>query len=161
MRVARLPVRHVLASQSDAQPGARGLGIGLTLVRRLAELHGGTVQAQSEGLGKGSQFVVRLPLAGAATSAAVPGPSDPRPLASRRILVVDDNSDSAVTLSNLLERKGNDVRVAQDGVEAVALAEEFRPDIIVMDVGMPNMDGYEATRQIRQKPWGKRSSSWP
>jgi PAS domain S-box-containing protein len=133
-----------------------GLGIGLTLVRRLAEMHGGTVQAQSEGLGKGSQFVVRLPLAGAALGAAVACPPGPRTVSSRRMLVVDDNLDSIATWKGLLEHKGNDVRVAHDGVEAVAIAEEFRPDVILMDVGMPNMNGYEATRQIRQKPWGKK-----
>ncbi|HEX4072444.1 MAG TPA: ATP-binding protein [Planctomycetaceae bacterium] len=132
-----------------------GLGIGLTLVRRLAEMHGGTVQAQSEGLGKGSQFVVRLPLAGAALGDAVACAPGPRTVSSRRMLVVDDNLDSIATLKGLLQHKGNDVRVAHDGVEAVAIAEEFRPDVILMDVGMPNMNGYEATRQIRQKPWGK------
>jgi PAS domain S-box-containing protein len=132
-----------------------GLGIGLTLVRRLVELHGGTVEAQSEGIGKGSEFVVRLPLAGNALGTAAACPPGPRTVSGRRILVVDDNPDSVATLKGLLQHKGHDVRVAHDGVDAVAIAEEFRPDVILMDVGMPKMNGNEATQRIRQAPWGK------
>jgi CheY-like chemotaxis protein/nitrogen-specific signal transduction histidine kinase len=135
-----------------------GLGIGLTLVRRLVELHGGTVNAQSEGPGKGSEFIVRLPVAKGAEkkvrkqndknekNAAIP---------KFRVLVVDDNRDSGHTLSLLLKIKGHEVRTAGDGLEAVATAKEFRPDIILMDVGMPNLNGYEATQRIRETSWGK------
>ncbi len=135
-----------------------GLGIGLTLVRRLVELHGGTVNAQSEGPGKGSEFIVRLPLANG-TEKKVRGQiaenKQEAAIPKFRILVVDDNHDSGHTLSMLLQIKGHEVRTASDGLEAIATAEEFRPEIILMDVGMPKLNGYEATRRLREKPFGK------
>ena len=131
-----------------------GLGIGLTVVRRLVELHGGSINAQSEGLGKGSEFVVRLP---AAADSAGPRTStraaSDKSVSKRRILVVDDNKDSGDTLGILLRTKGHDVRMARDGLQAVEVAGEFLPEIILMDVGMPKMNGYDATRRIRQMPW--------
>jgi PAS domain S-box-containing protein len=128
-----------------------GLGIGLTLVRRLVELHGGTVAAHSKGHGQGSEFVVRLPRAAAPESTAEPpatsvAPGD-RP--RRRILVVDDNHDSAKSLAMLLRLQGNDVRTAHDGLEAVEVAAELQPAVIVMDIGLPKLNGYEAARRIR------------
>ncbi len=144
--------RQVDRSRDRAQGG---LGIGLTLVRRLVELHGGTINAQSEGPGKGSEFVVRLPMADSTGSTKSPHVASSVDLSKRRILVVDDNRDSADTLTALLRIKGNDVRIARDGLDAVEIAAEFVPEIILMDVGMPKLNGYEATRHIRQMPWGK------
>ena len=133
-----------------------GLGIGLTLARRLVEMHGGTVNAQSEGTGKGSEFTVRLPLPSAdkRTSEARRCTAD-TPVVKRRILVVDDNKDSGDTLCILLRHKGHDVWTARDGLEAVLKAGELLPEIILMDVGMPKLNGYEATRRIRETPSGK------
>ena len=133
-----------------------GLGIGLTLVRRLVELHGGTISAQSEGPGKGSEFVVRLPIAKADKRTAKGSPRTSKAAAVRcRVLVVDDNEDSGDTLTILLRSKGHDVRSACDGLEAIRMAEEIRPEIILMDVGMPKLNGYDATRRIRELPGGK------
>ncbi|MCW1886057.1 PAS domain-containing protein [Luteolibacter flavescens] len=131
-----------------------GLGIGLTLVQRLVDLHGGSVQALSDGLGHGSEFVVRLPLCTREDSgeASIAGPEMPPP-APRRILVVDDNLDAAETLSLSLTIGGNEVRTAHDGEDCIAAAAAFLPDIILMDIGMPRMDGYEAAREIRRQPW--------
>ena len=144
----------------DREPEAAqdGLGIGLTLVRRLVELHGGTVTAQSEGLNRGSTFVVRLPLWEAATApaeihAAVAESSDSA--ARRKILVVDDNRDSAMSLSLLLELDGHDVRRAYDGLEALEIADHFRPEVTLLDIGMPKLDGYGAARELRQREWAK------
>jgi PAS domain S-box-containing protein len=131
-----------------------GLGIGLTLVRRLVELHGGTINAQSEGVGKGSEFVVQLPLARVDSRSASPPITTAPPLSRRRILVVDDNKDAGQTLALLLRTKGHDLRTAYDGLEAVDVAGDFQPEIILMDLGMPRLNGYEATRRIRQLPSG-------
>jgi PAS domain S-box-containing protein len=141
-----------------------GLGIGLTLVRRLVEMHGGSVTAQSDGPGKGSEFSVRLPLAPKAKSRSqaktrAGGPSANHASSStapqRRILVVDDNRDAGDTLGMLLRLKGHDVHIARDGLEAVDATTEFRPDVILMDVGMPRLNGYDATRRIRQLRGGR------
>ncbi len=133
-----------------------GLGIGLTLVRRLVELHGGTVNAQSEGLGKGSEFIVRLPIAteGVLVSKAANRDAgwDTKRL---RILVADDNKDAGETLSLYLRIKGHQVRTVRDGAEAVELAPNFRPQVVLMDIGMPNLNGYDATRAIRRMACGK------
>jgi PAS domain S-box-containing protein len=133
-----------------------GLGIGLALVKGLVELHGGTVEAESAGPGRGSVFTVRLPIEAAPPAAEAP-PAAGLPGAAvsrRRILVADDNLDSAATMSELLRVLGAEVRTANDGLEAVEVAEAFRPDAILMDVGMPRLDGRDATRRIRQAPWG-------
>jgi CheY-like chemotaxis protein len=141
----------------SSEPHAQsGLGVGLTLVRRLIEMHGGTVEAHSEGLGKGSQFILRLPVetAKAEEAAAVVAPragNDVR----RRILVVDDNIDSAESMVMMLELAGHDVAMAHDGEQAVALAKEFQPEIAFLDLGMPVLNGYEAARSIREQPWGR------
>jgi PAS domain S-box-containing protein len=126
-----------------------GLGIGLTLERSLVELHGGTVEARSEGLGRGSEFVVRLPLEAAPAASA--GKAGPQTLSiQRRILVVDDSRDAAVMLATLLGLLGAEVDVATDGMSALEQVRERRPDLVFLDIGMPGMDGYEVARRIRQ-----------
>jgi PAS domain S-box-containing protein len=134
-----------------------GLGIGLSIVKRLVEMHGGTVEARSGGLGQGSEFVVRLPvLAPAAEAARGPEAADGGGvMARRRILVADDNEDSAASLAMMLSLMGNEVHTAHDGVEAVEAAAAFRPEVILLDIGMPRMNGYDACRAIREQPWGK------
>jgi PAS domain S-box-containing protein len=131
-----------------------GLGIGLFLVRGLVEQHGGRVQARSEGLGLGSEFAVRLPLAPEAAPAprAVAEPGS-RSSVRRRILVADDNKDSADSLATMLSLMGHDTRAAYDGPDAIQEAASYRPDVIVLDVGMPTLDGYETARRIRSEPW--------
>ena len=133
-----------------------GLGIGLTLVRTLVEMHGGTVSVHSEGVGHGTEFVVRLPVLREFTD-AVPEPADTPPPAAvrRRILIVDDSEDAAESLSMLLQFSGHETTTAHDGLEAVATAERWRPDAILLDIGLPRMNGYEACRRIRQEPWGR------
>ncbi|HEX5047940.1 MAG TPA: ATP-binding protein [Gammaproteobacteria bacterium] len=129
-----------------------GLGIGLTLVRSLVEMHGGSVEARSEGMGKGSEFVVTLPVTEVHIAdtgeRAVPMPA----FAARRILVVDDNRDAADTLGMLLETLGATVEVAHGGQMALDALERFAPDTVLLDIGMPGMDGYEVARRIRLRP---------
>jgi signal transduction histidine kinase/CheY-like chemotaxis protein len=135
----------------------RGLGIGLHLVKRLVELHGGEATAQSAGLGKGSEITVKLPLATDALHAAPPAPSalELTQVPARRILVVDDNVDAAQSLAMLLDVCGHETHIAHDGPDAVEAAERLRPDVILLDIGLPRMNGFEACRQIRQRPWSK------
>jgi PAS domain S-box-containing protein len=134
-----------------------GLGVGLSIVKRLVELHGGNVEARSEGYGKGSEFVVRLPVLRSVVPAQADGAGSPQARAPsrRRILVVDDNVDSARSLAMILRLMGSEVRAAHNGEEGLAAAEEFRPDLILMDIGMPRLNGYDAARRIRQQPWGR------
>jgi signal transduction histidine kinase len=135
-----------------------GLGIGLALVRRLVEMHGGTVTAASEGENQGSEFVVRLPLAARAADAAeAPAPvsTSSAPRAGRRVLVVDDNRDSARTMTLLLRKMGNEVATAYDGAEAVEAAASFSPDVVLLDIGLPVLNGYDAARAIRARANGK------
>jgi len=135
-----------------------GLGIGLALVKGLVELHEGTVEARSEGLGLGAEFVVTLPLPDGARSPAVSGSSLARretPARTVRILVADDNRDAAASLATLLQLEGHEITVANDGRSALAAAEAFRPHVALLDIGMPKLNGYEVARQIRAEPWGK------
>jgi two-component system CheB/CheR fusion protein len=129
---------------------AGGLGVGLTLVRSLVTMHGGTVTARSEGEGRGSEFIVRLPLT---RQAAVEEPPPPRrrlPAAeAARVLVVEDNTDSRELLCELIEQSGFECRAAGGGVSALALVDEFRPDVAILDLGLPGMDGLEVARRIR------------
>ncbi len=133
-----------------------GLGIGLCLVKRLVEMHEGTVEARSEGTGLGSEFIVYLPEA----SLLVENSDEPihevkstNSAGNCRILVADDNHDSAETLSMMLTMMGNEVKIANDGLAAVKLAEDFRPNVIMLDIGMPMLNGYEACRRLREQPW--------
>lgn len=139
--------------------GAEGLGIGLALVRTLVELHGGSITAASAGEDKGSTFTVQLPLPPAEQSFDDCGvkQSEQRKQAKgmHRVLVVDDNKAAADLLSMVIKMTGNEVRTAGDGLRACEIAEDFLPDIILMDLGMPIMDGLEAARSIRKAPWGK------
>ncbi len=159
----RLPHVFEMFSHSEEPPGGPhegGLGIGLALVRNLVELHGGTVEARSAGRGRGAEFVVRLPREpepADSDATSEPGPAaageDRGP--SRRVLVVDDNRDAAETLALLLEMKGHEVHLAFDGREAVDRARELRPEVILLDIGMPKLDGYEAARLIRRQNGGR------
>jgi CheY-like chemotaxis protein len=124
--------------EQDAKPGYTGLGMGLAMVRRLAEMHGGSVKAESDGTGKGSRFSVRLP----AKSVELP----------LNILVVDDNRDAAESMGMLLGHLGADVRVAEDGTQALAAFEVHRPQVVFLDIGMPGMDGYELAGRMRAMP---------
>jgi CheY-like chemotaxis protein len=135
-----------------------GLGIGLTLVSRLVAMHGGTVEAHSEGAGRGSELVVRLPLAEAAKEEAPAAETREAapPVRARRILVVDDNRDSADTLGMLLGLQGHDVRTCYDGLTAIDVARTFRPEVALLDIGLPGLNGYEAARRIRESEDGKR-----
>ena len=155
---AALPTIFDMFSQVDRsiERSTGGLGIGLALVKGLVEMHGGTVTVFSAGPGQGSTFTVRLPLA--ADDAETDPPAEEAPAAGsrRRILVVDDNHDAAQSMAMMLQLLGNDVRTAHDGVSAVAAAERFRPDVILMDLGMPRLNGLDATRRIREQPWGTR-----
>ncbi len=178
-----LPRLFDMFTQGDVQPGQvqGGLGIGLALARRLTELHGGRLDAHSDGPGRGSEFVVRLPRGGEAGEGALhaasdvlpgvassgpPGPS-PWPLAEPplagpgaaaagwRVLVVDDNVDAAHTLALLLEITGHVVAIAHDGLDALSQAERFRPDVVLLDIGLPRLDGHEVARRLRQQDWGR------
>ena len=132
-----------------------GLGLGLTLVRRLVQMHDGRVEATSEGLGRGSRFVVHLPRsAESKVSSATPEPVE-APDAKLRVLVVDDNVDAADTLGDLLTLIGCSAKTAYGGEQAVIVAERFRPHLVFLDLGMPVVDGYEVARRIRQEPWGE------
>ena len=131
-----------------------GLGIGLALVQRLVEMHRGMVMAHSAGLGRGAEFTVRLPVLLSPARQPPPGPSKPADSPSRggRVLVVDDNEDSAAMLVRLLARSGHDVRSAYTGPTALDVAADFLPDVVLLDIGLPGIDGYEVARQLRQIP---------
>ncbi|MBY0277260.1 PAS domain-containing protein [Candidatus Binatia bacterium] len=134
---------------------AGGLGIGLTLVRQLVELHGGIVSAHSEGLGRGTEIRVRLPLAASGGVAAAPAaPAVAPPSGALRILVADDNRDNVETLALMLELQGHRVATAHDGVEALAAAERERPHVAFLDLGMPELNGYDVCRAVRALPFG-------
>jgi PAS domain S-box-containing protein len=145
-------------NQVDRRPerSQGGLGIGLALVRRLVDMHGGSVQASSDGPGKGSEFVVRLPvLAGVPETLTPTVPEKAAPSVRRRVLIVDDNRDAADALAMLLQHTGHDTFVAYDGPAAFTAAETHRPEVILLDIGLPGMSGHEVCRQMRAQVWGQ------
>lgn len=146
-----------LQVEGGSEMSGGGLGIGLALVKGLAELHGGTVEARSEGLGHGSEFIVHLPLVSANSTQPSPtaqeaNRADP---VRRKVLIVDDNVDAAESLSMLLELAGHDVRVAHLGRAALSQAQLFCPDVVLLDIGLPDLSGYEVARQLRQETWAR------
>jgi CheY-like chemotaxis protein len=160
--IAAEHLAHIFEMFSQVAPALErsqgGLGIGLALVRGLVELHGGKVEARSAGPGKGSEFIVRLPVLGTPiqpsqepSRAGAQSPAGTR----RRILVVDDNRDAVDSLALMFQLRGHDIEIAHDGLEAVQAAATFRPDVVLLDIGLPRMNGYEAARHIREQPWGK------
>lgn len=159
--IAADQVAHIfeMFTQLDASLERRqsGLGIGLTLVKTLTEMHGGIVEAHSAGMGLGSEFVVRLPIrvdTGDEVRTATAASSLPCTTALR-VLVVDDNQDAATSLASLLQLAGHETQVAHDGVEAMQAAASTKPDLILLDIGLPKLNGYEVARRIREQPWGR------
>ena len=153
---------HVFEMFSQAEPlyerSHEGLGIGLWLVKSLVEMQGGFITAQSDGVGKGSEFTVRLPvITSHMTIASGHAREDDESQRGKiyRILVVDDQKNAADILAKLLKKKGHDVQTAYDGEEALLAAETFRPEVVLLDIGMPKMNGYEVCRQIRKQPWSE------
>jgi PAS domain S-box-containing protein len=143
--------------QSASERAKSGLGIGLALARGLVQMHGGDIEALSDGPGKGSTFIIRLPAdQGTLVSPpAQPETSSKPETTKHRVLVADDTEDVAKSLAVLLRLEGHEVATAQDGLEAVEAAERMRPDLALLDLGMPKLDGYGACRRIREQPWGK------
>jgi CheY-like chemotaxis protein len=139
----------------SAERSQSGLGIGLTLVKRLTEMHGGTIEARSAGEGKGSEFIVRLPTLKKPAGDSERTKGEFESAAGRTIIVVDDNRDSAESLAMLLEISGNKAFMAHDGVEAIEAIKKHRPDVVLLDIGLPRMDGHEVCRYVREQPWGK------
>jgi CheY-like chemotaxis protein len=164
-----MPMIFNLFTQLDRTSGAAqsGLGIGLALVQRLVEMHGGSVTARSDGLGFGSEFVIRLPLfireriesgkpiqQPSALEQSMTNAEGTR--TQRRILVADDNNDALESLATLLQLSGHEVYTASNGAVALESAEQHRPEVALLDIGMPKLDGYEVARRIRAQPWGQR-----
>ena len=137
-----------IGSARDRSEG--GLGIGLALTKGLVELHGGTIHAHSPGLGRGSEFVVRLPRKPAPDSGGLAGLEGARPVVSRRVLIADDNRDAADTLAEFLRMEGHEVKLVHDGPAAVAAFAAFRPHVVLLDIGMPGLSGYEVARKMRE-----------
>jgi PAS domain S-box-containing protein len=159
--IAAEHLNHIFEMFSQVEPALErshgGLGIGLAMVRGLVELHGGCVEARSDGIGRGSEFIVRLPIVDVPVLHESPQPAGNNKVIidrKRRILVVDDNRDAADSLALMLQMMGHETRTAYDGLEAVQLAGMFRPEIVLLDIGLPKMNGFEAARHIRQQPWG-------
>jgi CheY-like chemotaxis protein len=137
-----------------------GLGIGLSLAKGVVEMHCGTIEARSEGEGKGSEFAVRLPVATGVVSESTPSDAEANrvePASARRILIVDDNVDAADSLGQLLEMMGHEVLTAYDGESGLKAARGFKPGVVLCDIGMPKMNGYDTARRIRAEEWGKKT----
>jgi CheY-like chemotaxis protein len=162
-----------LFAQADRslERASGGLGIGLALVRRLVEMHGGSVSAHSGGVAQGTEMVIRLPIGVDDRMAAPPqenekekAPGSPTTAeaaaapttSSHRILIVDDNKDAADSMALLVETAGHSARTAYDGHQALDLASAFAPDVLLLDLGVPGLNGFEIARRIRRQPWGRR-----
>ena len=144
-------------TQADrsAEGSSSGLGIGLTLVKHLVELHGGSIEAKSDGPGEGSEFIVRLPVAAERATADKADLPSAKAFPNYRILVADDNRDAADSLATLLSLGGHETRTTFDGAEAVEAAKSFLPHVVLLDIAMPKVNGYDVCRRIRSEPWGK------
>jgi PAS domain S-box-containing protein len=140
---------------SSLERSQGGVGVGLWLAKNLVELHGGSITAHSAGAGKGSEFVVVLPVATSAGSSPTRRATRPTSSVKRRILVADDHKDTAETLAVMLRSLGHDVKVVYDGADALKAAAELRPAVVLLDVGMPRLSGYDVCRRIRAEPWGR------
>jgi CheY-like chemotaxis protein len=132
-----------------------GLGIGLSIVDRLVKMHGGSVIVASEGSNQGSEFFVRLPVSQAAAQRSSEDRKSAGRLICRKVLVVDDNKDAAMSLATMLTLMGNETRTAHDGEEAIDVAAAYRPDLILLDIGMPRLNGYQTAQRIREQSWSK------
>jgi PAS domain S-box-containing protein len=155
IRSEALPQLFDLFHQADRVPGrvSEGLGIGLTLVRNLVEMHGGSVSAASAGVNQGSEFIVRLPALPSDAFAAAPIPTEPPSVPALRILVTDDNRDSAESMGMLLNAMGHETRIAHDGAQTLEIVKDFLPQVILLDIGLPHgLDGYELARRLRRQP---------
>jgi PAS domain S-box-containing protein len=152
-----LRVFEIFAQVNPEVRKTGGLGIGLALVKGITELHGGSVHVHSDGEGKGSEFMIRLPVASGQPAAAGPAevPVSAAGNPSRRILAVDDNADALMTIAHLLRFNGHEVITAENGAEAIELAHQHRPEVVLLDIGMPRMDGYEVARRLRRESWGR------
>jgi CheY-like chemotaxis protein len=139
----------------DMRRSQTGLGIGLTLVKQMTEMHGGSVAVWSAGAGQGSEFTITLPLAVSVDSARDPNRTAPGSRAALKILVADDSQDGADSLVFLLKAAGHEVFTAYDGRTAIQLAEQHRPDAVLLDIGMPEVSGYDVARAIRREAWGR------
>jgi CheY-like chemotaxis protein len=148
-----LPRVFDLFTQDDttSQRSQTGLGIGLALARRLIEMHGGSIDAHSDGPGRGSTFTLRMPVAHLAATIHATTPPVATPCAGRRVLVIDDNTAGARAMQRLVKALGGECRVAHNGETGLADLREYRPDIVILDIGMPGLDGYETCRRIRQE----------
>jgi signal transduction histidine kinase/ActR/RegA family two-component response regulator len=160
--IAAEHLHHIFEMFSQVAPvqerSQGGLGIGLALVRGLVELHGGRVEVRSDGIGRGSEFIVRLPVVEMPVRHDSPQLAEDNKVAGgrkRRILIVDDNRDATDSLAVMLKMMGHETRTAYDGLEAVQAAAIFRPEVVLLDIGLPKMNGYEAARHIRQQQWGE------
>jgi PAS domain S-box-containing protein len=152
----QLPHLFNMFSQADTslERTRDGLGIGLTLVKAVVEMHGGTVEAHSEGLGRGSEFEVRLAaLENGSATITQAAEGEPTTRVGHRVLIVDDNYDGADSLAMLLEEVGHETHLAHDGVEALEVAERIRPDAVLLDIGLPKLNGYEVCQRLRERPW--------
>jgi CheY-like chemotaxis protein len=159
IRADQLPHIFDMFVQGDTslERSQGGLGIGLTLVKQLAEMHGGSVEAYSPGEGMGANFVVRLPIARHAAECQGHNCTT-NEMSSKvfgRILVVDDNQDAAESLAKLLKLYGNTTLTAFDGLQALQIGAEFRPDVVLLDIGLPELNGYDTARRMREQPWGR------
>lgn len=159
IEASQLPHIFEMFMQGDTslERSQSGLGIGLTLVQQLVEMHGGTVEADSAGAGQGSEFVVRLPIPTDEPVHQKPEPNVKHPPIKfvGRILVVDDNRDSAASLAALLKLSGNTTLTAFDGLEALEVGATFCPDVVLLDIGLPELNGYDTARRMREEPWGR------